>query len=359
MIPDSSATYAPRPKWRAALAAAAGLSLIALIIWGFIQGRSEAASERERERPVKSPPRVSVASGENLITLDSATQTRGGIVIMRLDSASSREEIRAFGTVVDLQGLTDLRSRYTSAFADAERAHASLEASKREYERLRVLYQDNQNISAKTLEAAGATLKSDEATAEATITPLRSLEVTARQDWGPTIASWIVQGAPAFTRLLSRQDILIQATLPPDLSVPVPKTGSVQVGDGPRIPARIVSVAGRTDPRLQGMSFFLLAPARGGLVPGMSVAALLPAGRNIAGTAVPQSAVVWWQGKAWIYLQTGPTTFVRREIPAEGPADRRVVTGLPAGTRVVTRGAQALLSEELRVQIQVGEENGR
>ena len=348
------------PKWRAALGALSIAAIVSLIVWGFVKGRGEAASERAREQPVKAPPRVTVHHREHVITLDSVTQSRGGIVTARVDSASAPEEIRAFATVVELQALADLRSRYSSALADAERARASLEASRREYERLKLLYQDEQNVSAKSLEAAEATLRSAEATAQAAATPLRIMAATGRQDWGSVVGSWIVEGSPAFGRLLNSQDVLIQATLPPDISIPiVPKRGFVQVGDGPRISARVVSAAGRTDPRVQGMSYFLVAPAGSGLVPGMSVTALLPAGKVLTGSSVPESAVVWWQGSAWVYLQTGPNTFERREIPVDGGTIRYVVPGLPAGARVVTGGAQSLLSEELRADIEVGEEQTR
>ncbi len=40
------------------LAATGGVG--ALVVWGFLAGRGEAASEAERERPVKAPLRVSI-----------------------------------------------------------------------------------------------------------------------------------------------------------------------------------------------------------------------------------------------------------------------------------------------------------
>jgi hypothetical protein len=68
--------------------------------------------------------------------------------------------------------------------------------------------------------------------------------------------------------------------------------------------------------------------------------------------AVPEAAIVWLQGKAWIYLRTGATGFERREIvPDRLTQDgRTIVTGLPADAQIVIRGAQMLLSEEFRSQ---------
>ena len=106
------------------------------------------------------------------------------------------------------------------------------------------------------------------------------------------------------------------------------------------------------------MSFFYLAPARPqGLLPGMNVLAYLPIGPPVQGVMVPAAAVVWWQGKAWVYVQTDPNHFVRRELSTETPVPEGwfVGTGLAAGDSIVVRGAQLLLSEEFRAQIQVSQ----
>ena len=91
----------------------------------------------------------------------------------------------------------------------------------------------------------------------------------------------------------------------------------------------------------------------------LNVLAFLPAEPKITGVIVPKSATVWWQGRAWAYLATGENTFTRREISTgQTSTDNSgyVVSGLPAELQVVIKGAQALLSEEFRAQVQVGEE---
>jgi hypothetical protein len=53
-----------------------------LVVWGFIEGRGEAALEAERERPVKAPSRVSLdGHGEPFVTLDAETRRQSGVVI--------------------------------------------------------------------------------------------------------------------------------------------------------------------------------------------------------------------------------------------------------------------------------------
>jgi hypothetical protein len=57
---------------------------------------------------------------------------------------------------------------------------------------------------------------------------------------------------------------------------------------------------------------------------------------------------VWSEGKAWAYVQTAPNQFSRRELATDAPVDNGYFAsaGFAAGTKVVSRGAQTLLSEE-------------
>jgi hypothetical protein len=92
----------------------------ALVIWGFLEGRNEAAVEAERERPVKEPLRVSMKNGAPVITLDAETQQRSGIETAPLAAAAYHEQVRAYGMVLDLARLTDLNNNYANAKAQLQ-----------------------------------------------------------------------------------------------------------------------------------------------------------------------------------------------------------------------------------------------
>jgi len=346
-----------RTRW--AIATAACLTLVALLIWGFVAGRSKVAAERERERPIQTPLRVSEEKGEVVIEVDADAQARSGILVAPIAPARQRAESWAYGTVLGVQALADLYNSYSAATAQARKSRASLDASHPAYERLKVLHQNEQIVSTQVLQEAESKFRSDEASLEAAEALVRSLTAQAGQDWGPVIGLWMTEGSPSFKRILARQDVLVQVTLPPDHHVTSPPENvSLQTPAGPTVSARLVSSAARTDPRIQGLSFFCIAAANPGLLPGMNVAALLRAGPDRRGAIVPESAIVWLQGKAWVYEQTGPTAFARRQIKADVKATGGgyLVSSLPAGTRLVVRGPQALLSEEFRSQTAGGGE---
>lgn len=335
----------------------------ALLIFAFIQGRAEFAKEKEREAPVKSPSRVSAVDGESVVTLDKETQTRSGITIAALKPNTYRQEQQAYATVLQIQDLSDARNGYATAQAQLDKAQASLDAARQEYQRLDQLHNDDHNVSDKAFQAGLAALRTEQANVRAAQTAVQSSANSVIQRYGETITSWLAADTPGFKRLLQQQDVLIQVTFPAGASNAAPaKTIRVQVTENTFVTASLVSRSPRIDPRTQGIGFFYLASARM-LVPGMNVLAYLPAAETpanseIQAVVVPQSALVWWQGKAWIYAQKDDVRFVRREVPTDQPVENGFVVrgGLMPDATIVIGGAQMLLSEEFRSQIQVGEE---
>lgn len=346
------------------------IGLAALLIFAFIQGREEFAREKEREAPVKAPSRVSVADGEPVITLNKATQSQSGITVAALKSNTHRQEQQAYATVLQIQDLADARNSYATAQAQLDKAQASLDAARQEYQRLDQLHNDDHNVSDKSFQAGLAAMKTEEANVRAAQTTVQSSANGVIQRYGEVITAWLAADTPAFKRLLQQQDVLIQVTFPanaPDIASP--KTIRVQTKENTFVTASLVSRSPRIDPRIQGIGFFYLASARM-LVPGMNVLAYLPVNsespanakvpvnNEIRAVIVPQSALVWWQGKAWIYVQKDNEHFVRREVPTDQPVENGFVvrSGLMPDAAIVIGGAQMLLSEEFRSQIQVGEE---
>jgi hypothetical protein len=73
-------------------------------------------------------------------------------------------------------------------------------------------------------------------------------------------------------------------------------------------------------------------------------------GEKQAGVAVPRNAIVRFNGTTWVYVQIGDETFQRTEANLETPLQDAwfVKEGLKPETKVVTTGAQQMLSEELK-----------
>jgi len=335
--------------------------LSALVVGGYVEGREEAALEAEREEPIKPPLRVTLPErGEPIINLDADAQEAVGLKTETLQPGKYQDQVRAYGTVLDLATLTMLNTNYVAAVSQLNTAQARLAASEPAFARAQALYAKNIGnlVQVQTTEAA---LIADRAAVEAAQSQVRTLRATAMQEWGPVIGNAMVVNGGLIGRLIERTEFLLQITLPPGVQLDdVPATASVEVvGKSRRAEVRYISPATRTDPRIQGLTYFYAAAANSGVLPGMNVRAFLADGEPVDGVVIPASAVVWWAGRAWVYCRDDGHNFSRRAIPTDMPAEEPGGFVVPAklfadGREIVTAGAQMLLSEEFRSQIQVG-----
>jgi hypothetical protein len=325
------------------------------VIWGFLESREELSREAEREKPAGAAARVTAGSG--VIRVERAAQERSGIATTLLPAARYVDQTRAYGMVLDAARLTDLSNGYVNAEAQLRTVQAKMTFSKAAFERAEKLFENDRSISQAQLQSAEAAYRTDAASVGAAESLVRTLAATARQEWGPVLGKSLVERSATVVRLIEREDFLVQVTLPPGVALPAPVTAAaIEAPPKGRAAITLVSPATRTDARIQGVSFFYLAPAESGVLPGMNVLAFLSSGGGADGVAIPAEALVWWQDRPWVYHRTGPETFVRTEIatdqptPGGGYIDRH----LGKEAEVVTRGAQLLLSEEFRAQIQAG-----
>jgi hypothetical protein len=336
------------------------VAAIGILIAAFLHGRQEAAMEAEQEHPPAAASRVSAEEGQTFITLDAKTQSGSGVATRTLVVTTEHQQLRASAVVLSVQNLTQLRTTYLSNVSQLDKARAALDVSQQEYQRLKQLYDDNQNAAAKTVEAAEGDRRSDEVSVRAATEALQLNDRLARQTWGEVVAKWLIDGPPALDRIFTQKDLLLQVSLLPGSAGAPPITVSIQSVSGKIGRADFVSAYPSVDPRIQTPSFLYLAQSAPDLVPGMTLTVLLPTGPSLRGVVVPSSAIVWWQGKAWAYSQIAPERFARREVSTEIPVPNGwfVSAGFAPGNKVVVRGAQQLLSEEFRSQIQSLYEGG-
>lgn len=267
-----------------------------------------------------------------------------------------------------------LTNQLATARSEQSASTASVAAARSAYERARILNADNKNVSDRVVEDATARLKAEEARLQAATDTVRLLE-NSLQSAGPASnkaltverggdvveimaqpGESIESGSPILRvakldLLVARVDVPVGQHVPENVS----SARIVPVGYEDRpIPAERMAVGAAVDPKAQGESFlFRLSGTRFGLRPGVSVTAYLSVpGQRTRGVAIPRAALVRVMGRVYVYVQTAPDKFVRKEASLNNPvADGYVVTtNFSPGDRVVVEGAQILLSEEFKSQ---------
>lgn len=339
------------PRWRSLVVV---LMTVSLALGGSIGvGQGD---EDDTQNAVHAPARVEVQNGIVTLTITAAEQQNDGIVTAH-PALAPVSSVTGYGSVLNAGGLTELTGRYLDAQSAAQTAEAKLAVSRAAYYRAKTLHQDQQNISTAQLQDAEGAFKMDKAALAAAQSHLSNVVASAKQDWGSEIGQALIDQAPLITDLIERHDYLIMVTLPPGETIGTPPASlTTRINGGAEISLNFLSPATSTDPKLQGLTYFYEARAQSGLLPGLHLAASQSApADNSQMVIVPEAAVVWLQGKAWIYMRSGPATFERREISPSraAPNGGYAVTDLTPDAEIVVRGAQMLLSEEFRAQAPV------
>ncbi len=334
-------------RWRS-LAAAASLAI------PLLAGATSSDAGDDAENAVRAPARVAIKDGAVVLTLSATEQKNAGIAVARPSPASADAVIIGYGRVLDAAGLTDLSNRYLDALSGLQTADAKLAVARAAYQRAQTLHADPQAVSTAQLQELEGRFKVDKTALAAAQFRLSNLAATARQSWGNVLGEALISQTPMVADLVARHDYLVKVTLPAGATIAAaPATATTRLNGGPDIRLDFISPATSTDPRLQGLSYFYKASALSGLLPGFQLAVSLTADTIESGmSVVPEAAIVWLDGKPWVYRRTGATSFERREIAPNRPAPGGgyVVATMPPDAEIVVRGAAMLLSEEFRAQ---------
>ncbi len=282
-------------------------------------------------------------------------QRRSGIATKTLEAVRYQPELRAYGKVLDLSPLLELRARYRTAAAELSIAQAALDVAQKTYQRVRSLHREA-IIATRELNQAASQQAADRARVAAGRLRVQAIREEALQIWGSELFERALDSdSKIFAELLTRQQLLLLITLAAEQALPA-DTRFALVGRGNdrqnAQEAYLISPAPKTDELAQGETWFFYT-ASGRLRTGMRVDAWIPhAGPATAGVVIPRAAILWHNGKPSVYLQSG-STFTRRAV-AQHQAYAGgwfIADGFQAGDRIVVSGGQMLLSEEFHRQI--------
>ncbi|WP_413437656.1 hypothetical protein ACFDAU_14740 [Sulfuriferula sp. GW1] len=330
----------------------AGLIATAIVIGIVIWIRSTPSHP-----PATSADSQAATTSAGTVVISPAQMTLSGIAVQALPVTRFQPQTSAYASVLDPGPLLQLRGQLRAAQLQTDAARAQAAASEREYRRLALLNGQDHTVSDKVTEAARASRDADRAHLEAAQATLLAARDTARSRWGDVLTGWaLATHSPQLDALNSGKQALLSVALPQGGATgsPPPTIHLNLPGGIGEITAHLVSPSPLADPVTQSPTYFYQAP-RGGLRTGMRIDALLPAGQSVAGVVIPNSAVVWYANRPWVYVQSTDTQFVRREIAVDTPAPGGwFVAQWHAGERVAVKGAALLFSQEFQPKPQPG-----
>ncbi len=328
------------------------------------------AFQNSHEDEIATPNHISEKDGINIVSLSAVTQQNSGITTAKLTSSSFAGMLKSTGTVIAIDSLIEAKANYLRAKSEIALARAASGTNLQQYQRLKTLNDDDKNVSDKVVQDALAMINADKAKTTAAELQLSNLQNAVKLQWGETLSS-VVFGdklAPHLANLLTRKNVLLQVSLPPES--PMPAIGSTlnlsPLNSSNIVTAHYVSPAALSDATGYGKTFYYSANAEQ-LRIGMriTVESAFSATASNSGVVIPNQAIVWFGGKPWAYFKqgknkAGDNQFARKPISADtevagGWFNKNLTQGLNQGlnsdSEVVVSGAQLLLSEEFKNQI--------
>ncbi len=264
------------------------------------------------------------------------------------EKAELKPQRVAHGRVLDPTPIVTLDGELASA-------EAALAASRAEYDRSQALLKSGEGMSRKVSETAEAQFRGDEIKAD-------GLRRKAQIEWGATVSALDAAKRREFVEHLVRgESALVRVDLLAGDAVaemPAAARFAVLGREEDPISANTIAPAADTDAKTQAQGFLLrVDEPKFVLRPGMAVTAWLELSTQPQqGFAVPRSAVLRHDGRAWVFIQEEEEKFVRKAVtliaPLGGEKGWFVAEGgsIKADDLLVETGAQALLSEELKAQ---------
>lgn len=320
---------------------------VATLLTNTVSADDDDTAPRQQTKP------AAVSNDPNILQLDQAGQKLAGIQTRSLIAVQQTPEFTAYGTVLNPEPLLNIRQQYLAASAQQDSAQARYSEAAQNLNRTRDLHQQD-IVSTRRLQEQQAVWQADKANLASNSYQQQLIAANSRLLWGDTLSSWFTSAQNKnAAQLLEHRAQLLQITLPanhlldPAVSViHIHERGQRQAA----LPATLISAAPQVDPVSQGPRyFFKCEPCR--LPFGAHVTAWLPeGGQASSGVNIPQSALVWHLGQAFVFVKTDAEHFSRRPL-SQYTANSQgyfVATALQPGEEIVTTGAQTLLSQQLK-----------
>lgn len=287
---------------------------------------------------------------DGAVTLAPSRVAASGIVTTPLVSAQYTPQVEGIASVLDPQPLLTVSAQLAASKAAVDSAKAQTLAAMAEAKRLEALYQNDKLVSQRDEEAAAAAAAAATAQQFTAVANDGSARASARATWGAALATLAEGGPRALVDYADGRRALLAVALPLGTLGSPAKNIHLRLPNGMNLPATLLGPSPQADAIVQGLTYFYWAPASK-LRSGQRYTALAPIGKNISnGVIVPNTAVLWYAGEPWIYIESATGVFERHALAMTARDTRGWFQekGFHAGERVVVQGGELLLTQELK-----------
>lgn len=259
-------------------------------------------------------------------------------------------QVEGIASTIDPQPLLALAAQLAASKAAVRSAKAQAFAAGAQANRLEALYRNDKMVSAEDEQAAVAAAAAAKAQQFTAVANDASAQASARANWGGALAALAERGPRALADYAEGRSALLSVALPVGTTSSPGNEIRLRLPGGMILAATLIGPSPQADTVVQGLTYFYRVPG-GQLRSGQRYTALVPIGPGTGnGVVVPDSAVVWYGGEPWAYVESKPGQYERRPLSlvARDINGWFEAKGFRAGEQVVVRGAELLLTQELK-----------
>ncbi len=298
-------------------------------------------------------PLLSLVKGEIAVQISSKQTDLAQFAITTLETVDYQPHNTAVGKVLNLQPMFEMDSRLQALAIN-------LLSAKQQQQMAYLDYQRAQELSAQGITSNVKTLKLKQkwlalrASVQALLSQQGYLTSSAQQQWGSRLTKAIIDHDTIYTKLASGNYDLLLIAIPSSTRFDLLKTIDISI-DGLQSHATSADFVSKSpfNAQIAGQSYFFISQSDR-LMKGARVTAWVPShDQSIKGVWIPESAIIWYNTKPWVYLQLDAQHYLRRPIQQHHQMNHHwfVPDQFSTGDRIVVSGGAMLLSEELRSQI--------
>jgi len=293
--------------------------------------------------------------GTQIISLSDLSIKNSGILITPVIESEQGSLYSSYGFVVNLKNLINYKTKLSNLDYKYAQLNRRLEAEIEHYEVLKSLNDDNKNIADSVVHEK----KMDVDNLQDDINILKhqkqNLLDIVKHEWGDKFKDLIIDPKKSpLKNIFSSKARLLKITITDDqIKNALPQKLEVFSLNQPEIKyaANFISEASSGDENIQGKSYYYLS-LESNLMIGSKINSYTNSLKDKDSKTfyIPNSAIIWNKGQAWVYKETIKNSFSRQAIfnMEEVKNGWNVQFKSTPPESIVTSGAQLLLSEEYK-----------
>jgi len=290
-----------------------------------------------------------------IITIPNSIITNSGIEIQSISESKKQSINSSYGYVVNLKNLIDFKTNYLNINFEINKLNTQLKEENEHFKKLKFLNGDNKNIADSVVHEKEIEINNLRNNLNIQKSNKDNLLQTINQEWGSSFKELLTYPKKSLLKnIFNSETRLLKITIANNKTQKlIPSELMVSSLNQPKnkYKANFISKSPIGNPDIQGVAYFYLT-SNNSLMMGSKINAYIETGedRHVKKFYVPKSAIVWNDGKPWVYAKTGNNSFLRRPLSKMKEVDDgwNVQFENISPKEIVTKGAQLLLSEEYK-----------